>query len=136
MNRLLKSRDYLMKCLLFVLLLGFISLGATATAQNKQNLANNCGYSGPRWSSDYEGHLKWCIDVSAAVEDRENIARIGQLAKRPALHKWCDIYSIIAVAQNDANLSAGCNETGNRWQSNYKHHYDWCVPCESAKTPA
>jgi len=34
MSRLLKSQDYLMKCLGFVLLLGFISLGAIGGCHN------------------------------------------------------------------------------------------------------
>ena len=34
MDRLLKSRNYLMKCLGFVLLLGFISLGAIGGCNN------------------------------------------------------------------------------------------------------
>ena len=34
MSRLLKSRDYLMKCLGFVLLFGFISLGAIVGCNN------------------------------------------------------------------------------------------------------
>lgn len=41
MSRLLKSRDYLMKCLGFVLLLGFISLGAIGGCSNNGGDNNN-----------------------------------------------------------------------------------------------
>ena len=41
MNRLLKSRDYLMKCLGFVLLLGFISLGAIGGCSNNNGGGQN-----------------------------------------------------------------------------------------------
>jgi len=41
MSRLLKSRDYLMKCLGFLLILGFISLGAIGGCNNNGGDANN-----------------------------------------------------------------------------------------------
>jgi len=44
MSRLLKSGDYLMKCLGFVLLFGFISLGAIGGCNN--NSGNNGGEPG------------------------------------------------------------------------------------------
>ena len=37
MSRLLKSRDYVMKCLGFVLLFGFISLGAIGGCNNNNS---------------------------------------------------------------------------------------------------
>jgi hypothetical protein len=36
-----------------------------AVAQNVANLANRCGFSGPRWSSDYSYHYQWAVAVPA-----------------------------------------------------------------------
>ncbi len=60
MSRLLKSRGYLMKCLGFVLLFGFISLGATGGCGNNdgdgtQALTENDFANDPGLSADPEG---------------------------------------------------------------------------------
>ncbi len=36
----------------------------TALQQQKLNVDNKCGYTGPTWSSDRRGHLRWCAAVS------------------------------------------------------------------------
>jgi hypothetical protein len=41
--------------------------------------------------------------------------------------KRCDIYSRIAIAQNELNLKHNCGFGGNRWQSDFDHHFNWCI---------
>lgn len=48
---------------------------ARAIEQNKQNQENNCGYSGARWSSDYNGQYQWCLTVKDAITQHENSER-------------------------------------------------------------
>jgi len=30
----------------------------------QKNLQNKCGFSGPRWNADAEGHFRWCMDLN------------------------------------------------------------------------
>ncbi|ADE14834.1 conserved hypothetical protein [Nitrosococcus halophilus Nc 4] len=114
----------------------------TAVAQNAQNIENNCGYTGPRWSSDPEHHNEWCLNASGQTAQRENLARINQLAKCPGVQfpagadKRCNIYSIVSIGQNKANLSTGCELSGPTWSSNYGHHYSWCLTASQELTNA
>jgi len=65
MSRLLKSRDYFVKCLGFLLLLGFISLGSIGGCGNNdgddtQALTENDFANDPSLSADPEKH-QWLI---------------------------------------------------------------------------
>lgn len=69
----------------------------TAVAQNVQNLERHCGFTGPRWSSDYNAHYQWCIKALRESADSENRAREDALrskcrvlpASPPPLQGWC-----------------------------------------------
>lgn len=105
---------------------------ATAVQQNKQNLANGCGYAGPQWNSNYDYHSKWCVKAPMSVADRENDARISKLSQCKGVqypvgaNKWCNQYSLVAISQNETNLKNKCGLTGPRWSSDYLYHYKWC----------
>lgn len=105
----------------------------TAVAQNEQNIENDCGYTGSRWNSDPDYHTEWCLSASDKAAENENISRIGQLAKCAKIQfpvgadKRCNIYSIVAIGQNEANLSTGCELSGPGWSANYSRHYSWCI---------
>ena len=106
----------------------------TAVAQNEQNIENDCGYDVmPRWSSDPAHHTEWCLNATDKAAKNENTARVGQLAKCPGIQfpagadKGCHIYSIVAIGQNKANLSAECSLSGPTWSASYTHHYRWCI---------
>ncbi|QKK03412.1 MAG: hypothetical protein HND55_12530 [Pseudomonadota bacterium] len=34
----------------------------TAVGQHQENLDRDCGFTGPRWSPDFQGHYAWCLD--------------------------------------------------------------------------
>jgi hypothetical protein len=55
----------------------------TAVEQNQQNLERNCGFTGPRWHSDYAGHFEWCMadDNRRLFAEREQDARAAELNK-------------------------------------------------------
>lgn len=105
----------------------------TAVAQNAANLAEGCDLSGPRWNSDENYHVSWCIEQDLAAADGETKARSEDLKKCtgslwPAgSHRRCNIYALVAVAQNEANEKAYCGYSGARWRSEYSNHYGWCI---------
>ena len=40
-----------------------------------ENLADACGFAGPRWSFDYAGHFSWCLTVTKGQANAERLAR-------------------------------------------------------------
>lgn len=50
-------------------------------------------------------------------------------------NKRCNTYSIVAVAQNMANLSSGCGYVGGNWTSDLGAHYRWCAVQQSQSLP-
>ena len=53
----------------------------TAVSQNQENIRRRCGYTGARWSNNYQGHYDWCKRVSKAFADSETKAREDGLIK-------------------------------------------------------
>lgn len=50
-----------------------------AVAQSAANTANRCGYSGNRWTSNYNAHYQWCMQVAPASVFSETQARVDLL---------------------------------------------------------
>lgn len=114
--------------------------GLTAVAQQEQNINYNCGYSGPEWNSDPHYHSRWCVNVGLGPASAGTSKRVNMLMKCKGVQypagadKWCNIYSISAVAQNAANLSTSCGLSGPEWRSDYSYHYKWCVKVPKANS--
>ncbi len=125
---------------------GFCSAYArTAVQENNQNLRRGCGFTGPRWQSDFRVHYDWCMrqGPGSNAPAFENNARIQALAScrapsqpnfnsrqqpvRSPAQQYCASYAHSAVRANIENLRRGCGFTGPRWQSNFNVHYDWCM---------
>ena len=51
-----------------------------AVDANRQNIAHNCGYTGPRWNSDPQGHIPWCLGARMESRASEEGARANDLA--------------------------------------------------------
>jgi hypothetical protein len=103
----------------------------TAVAQNNENVQRHCGFSGARWSSDFNMHFNWCMTVAPAIADGETQARVNDLARcrtqvDPARAR-CEQYTRTAISQNDENLRRRCGYTGARWHADYQVHFDWCL---------
>ncbi|WP_206530111.1 PAN domain-containing protein [Nordella sp. HKS 07] len=47
--------------------------------QQRTNLSEGCGFSGPRWHTNYEDHFVWCMDASGGKRLAEIAARVGAL---------------------------------------------------------
>jgi hypothetical protein len=54
-----------------------------AVAQQQQNVAQTCGFSGPAWSVDFNGHKDWCLAPSTMMANLtfEHNARAQALAQ-------------------------------------------------------
>lgn len=53
--------------------------GNLSIEQQRTNLSQGCGFSGPRWHTNYEDHFVWCMDASGGKRLAEIAARVGAL---------------------------------------------------------
>lgn len=99
-----------------------------AVEQNEQNIRNQCGFKGQRWSSNYENHYNWCRNTSKGAADSEIQKRDNDLKNCTSLRTGpCQQYAEKAVKQNQLNLENDCGFCGERWQSSETNHYEWCL---------
>jgi hypothetical protein len=109
---------------------------AAAAAQNDQNVLQKCGFTGPAWSSDLSGHMKWCETANMGMLVKEDNARknaLAQCAQKPKLDQQaCQSYAKAAVEHQIANKSQGCGFVGGGWSENYAAHFDWCLTANPA----
>lgn len=87
----------------------------------KQNVEFNCGFQGPRWLADVNGHRLWCSIASEAQANAETSARVTELATCT-----CNWYADTAKAQVDEAKQRNCGFSGLRWIDSRQGHYDWC----------
>lgn len=57
-----------------------------ALKQNQENIQRRCGFSGPRWSSDFNGHYQWCLKVPQEFAESETRARREALQQKCTQH--------------------------------------------------
>ena len=93
-----------------------------AVRQSEYNRAKGCGFTGRRWTSDYQEHFRWCLGASETSVNFEIAERSVGLA--PC--SYCVGYAESAVDANERNRLHGCGFTGTRWTSNYQAHLAWC----------
>lgn len=51
-----------------------------AVLQQSRNLQNSCGFTGPRWGSNFGIHLTWCLGAPTSAINAERNARVNMLA--------------------------------------------------------
>lgn len=61
----------------------------TAVSQNQENLRRNCGFTGSRWTNEYQGHYNWCMAVQQSVADAETNARANELRQCQSKSRSC-----------------------------------------------
>jgi hypothetical protein len=101
-----------------------------AVAQNNDNIALGCGYTGPRWSSDHAHHYNWCARgggniIESGSWDIFRSDKANDLEK--CKKNFCDNYAKVSIAQNKDNESKKCGFSGPKWSSDYNHHFNWCL---------
>lgn len=97
-----------------------------AVAQHQENVRLGCGFIGPRWSNDKEGHYQWCLGTKGSFAASENTARQNDLQSCRS-KSLCHEYAKTAVQQQADNLQNACGYSGPRWSADFDHHYNWCV---------
>ena len=100
-----------------------------AIHQEKAAALLSCGYSGPRWTAAFAGHLAWCSSVPLGVAAGEDLARqqgLETCLQSPAMSSNCNVYAFRAVKEYKASLALGCGFSGARWQNNPLGHKMWC----------
>ncbi|GEM_PF-1416862 len=109
-----------------------------AIAQNGQNLAQNCGFTGGRWSNAFRAHADWCAAPGTTMadlvrEDRSRQEALAQCASRAIRHqRACQAYARQAVADRAAAAGARCGVSGGRWSSDYARHFEWCLTASTS----
>ena len=111
---------------------------SSAVAHYRESEELGCGFSGSRWSDNYEAHYRWANGVAKQKANAETKFRLGALAKcRRQLEQsrreqreneeWAQKYAETAVAQQRENLSLRCGFRGNRWHADYDSHYRYAL---------
>jgi hypothetical protein len=99
-----------------------------ASNYQKSNLAQGCGYTGPRWQDNFNNHMRWCLGALPIALDNENSIRTAlmRLCQKDPVALRCDAYARQAVAQTQE--AAGCGmDSGPRWTASYEGHLTWCI---------
>ena len=115
-----------------------------AVAQQEDNLRNQCGFTGPAWSTFYEGHFGFCRSSKSSSVDREVKARVDALNRCKNI---CGPYhraarDHIRIARDNGcldpfspNGTIGLPGGPERWGSGL-HHFNFCMGGASAETLA
>lgn len=113
-----------------------------AVEQQEANDERECGYSGPRWSSNRTRHFAWCMIFPKQARAEQN-ARRKELreCRREARREnrrerrretkgkraSCDTYAKTAVVQAQANRKYKCGFRGGEWIARERTHFRWCM---------
>jgi hypothetical protein len=88
----------------------------------KQNNTFNCGFQGPRWVLDLNGHRFWCSIASEAQANAETSARQAEMSGCV-----CNWYADTAFAQVKEAKQRNCGFNGLRWIDSREGHRNWCT---------
>ena len=107
-----------------------VAYAERAVGQYRESHSLGCGYSGGRWSNDYQGHYDWCLGATQQATDNEDKARMDGLeACRAKMSRkgFCEQYATTAIDQFHQSQGMGCGFGGDRWSDDYQGHYNWCM---------
>lgn len=105
---------------------------AVAIQAYQEDQSRNCGfYPGAGWGGDYQAHYVWCMTGSNATKIPSKIKHLRDSLEQC---RACENYSNTAVSQNKTNQLHHCGYGGGQWNSNYNHHFKWCMQGQSITT--
>lgn len=90
----------------------------SAVGQQRRNIANGCGFSGSRWSTDFAGHQQWCSSVRRSITDKEEQVR------KEMLDTCLEDKAIINHHDNHLPLPIACIDPRGEFFP-VKHLYYW-----------
>jgi hypothetical protein len=94
---------------------------AVRAAKKAQDMG--CGFSGPSFSLDPQGHFRWCLAANDDSVSRESGIRSQNLVRCSS----CKAYANQAAAMASKNASLGCGLTGPEWNPDANAHYRACL---------
>lgn len=121
-------KHHLIACASWILLISLAATGALAAvddiicakyaeiaaAQQKQNLASSCGFTGARWNADGDVHAAWCANAaSVVVVEKENLIRAKKLDKDCDAAPVCKRQYSAAVMLNTIYVHDEADGSGN-----------------------
>jgi hypothetical protein len=103
-----------------------------AVAHERENQRRQCGFTGPRWSLDRDGHYAWCMITQGVATRQESEARSRMLESEcgeelPVDTSFCEQYSEQSAEQHAENLRRGCGFSGVGWTSSLEVHLEQCL---------
>lgn len=109
-----------------------------AVAENQQNIAQNCGFTGPGWQSDFNAHRAWCLSPAVhmadlTTEDQARQTALAQCANKAAADQQaCTSYAELAVWAAQQSIANNCGFSGSGWQQDFGAHFSWCLGAAQA----
>jgi hypothetical protein len=112
-----------------------------AVRAQETNKDLDCGFTGPRWHSDYDNHFSWCLNAPRERAESETQDRRDRLESCRAGDRnggrdgYCQAYARRAISAQRVNMELGCGYSGPRWHRSRERHYEWCLnaPREAAE---
>lgn len=104
-----------------------------AVAQQEQNVALGCGFSGGAWSADFNAHFGWCQNAGTTMadlttEDKARVKALAECGQKPAkTQEACQGYASNAVFFARLAKISQCGFSGGAWTENYGAHFNWCM---------
>jgi hypothetical protein len=88
-----------------------------------------CGFSGDAWSSDFNGHVRWCVgasddDAGRETENRKALFDICRTCREYA-HKAVVAY--YSVWDKCKGFWSNPEMSGPRWSIDHQHHLRYCI---------
>jgi hypothetical protein len=77
----------------------------------------------PRWTTDLEGHAKWCRATDKHVVVDEAARRRAEIK----ICQMCRAYASLAATAAADNNKFKCGLNGVHWRSNSEEHFGWCM---------
>jgi hypothetical protein len=113
-----RRRDMIGKCSFCS---NYAQLAVDAYDQQEKLFCGNPG--GPRWSSNYNGHLQWCFGQEQHVVLSETSAR----SMLVGTCELCDRYAKDAMRARQEAINNKCDISGPRWSGHSGGHKSWCM---------
>ncbi len=99
----------------------------------EENLVENCGFSGRKWSGDFALHFDWCMDATVAEtkemhsERKDDLAQCKRETSANGGNVSCRQYARRALKQQQTNLDNKCGFNNRlRWRSDFNYYRRWC----------
>ena len=96
---------------------------AVAKAQATREFGCPYDLYDPRWTTDREGHVKWCRATDKNVVVDEAARRRAEIK----ICQMCRAYASLTATAAADNNRVKCGLSGVHWRANPEEHFGWCM---------